>query len=112
MAGYVWKLWFDLDAWMLGVANGSSDEFSAADAADAVWTPTNSWSAVRRELTETKPTLTIKDVIPAQEVGMEKILAIKPLLSGGQSYPVEVEFMGKQRNFSYEKAERNSFPYL
>ena len=80
--------------WMLGVANGSSDEFSAIDAADAVWTPTNSWSAVRRELTETKPTLTIKDVIPAQEVGMEKILAIKPLLSGGQSYPVEVSING------------------
>lgn len=80
--------------WNLGVENGSADEFAYADATDAVWTPTNSWSVVHRELTEAKPTLTIKDVIPTQEIGMEKILAIKPLLSGGQSFPVAVAVNG------------------
>ena len=81
-------------SWNLGVENGSADEFALADATDAVWTPTNSWSAVRRELIEAKPTLTIKDVIPVHEIGMEKILAIKPLLSGGQSFPVNVAING------------------
>lgn len=80
--------------WKLGVENGSADEFAPADATDEVWTPSNSWSAVRRELTEEKPTLTIKDTIPAQEIGMEKILAIKPLLSGGQGFPVSVAVNG------------------
>jgi len=75
--------------WTLGVANGSADEFSEVNAADAEWTPTNSWSAVRRELTEAKPTLTIRDAVLANEAGMAKILYVKPILSGGQSFPVE-----------------------
>ena len=83
--------------WRIGIANGSADEFAAADSAtasDEVWGMSNTWSVVRRELTEDHPSLTIKDEIPTCEEGVGKILVVKPILSGATSFPVELRVNG------------------
>ena len=83
--------------WRIGIANGRADEFAAADSAaasDEVWVFSNTWSVVRRELTEDHPSLTIKDEIPSREEGVSKILVVKPILSGASAFPVELRVNG------------------
>lgn len=72
----------------LGFENGSADEFSSGST-ENIWTPTNSWASVGRSLTSENPSLTIRDIIPEREVGISKVLHIKPVATPG-SLPVEV----------------------
>ena len=78
----------------LGFENGSADEFSSDTTSNNVWSPTDSWSVVRRSLTADNPSLTIRDVVPEQEIGIGKILHIKPVAANG-AMPVEV-FVNEQ----------------
>ena len=77
----------------LGFENGLADEFSA-DSSENIWTPTNSWASARRSLTFENPSLTIRDVVPEREIGVAKVLHIKPVAAKG-SLPVEVSVNGE-----------------
>lgn len=88
----MWRVIADRDGttWKLGVANGSADEFAATTAADSVWTASSTWSTVCRELTEEHPSLTVVDTFPAGEAGLNKILSVKPLLTGAAAARIAV----------------------
>lgn len=82
--------------WNLGVVNGRADEFAATTDSDSVWTASDGWSKVCRELTSEHPTLTITDTVPTSEAGLNKILDIEPILSGASAYPVAVSVNGEK----------------
>ena len=78
----------------LGLANGSADEFASEVDGESVWTPGESWASVRRILTEENPSLIIRYTIPQRELGIGKILHIKPV-NAGASLPVELYVNGE-----------------
>ena len=80
--------------WKLGSDDGKADEFSASEDVDGEWLVTNGWFNIHRELTETKPTWTIKCPVLSRETGKDKILEIKPILAGAAMFPVEVAVNG------------------
>ena len=78
----------------LGLANGSADEFSDEADGESEWTPGDSWAGVRKVLTEANPSLAIQYSIPQREVGIGKILHVKPV-DASASLPVELHVNGE-----------------
>ena len=78
----------------LGLANGSADEFSDEADGENEWTPGDSWAGVRSALTEANPSLSIRYAIPQREVGIGKILHVKPV-DASASLPVELHVNGE-----------------
>ena len=78
----------------LGLANGSADEFSDEADGESEWTPGDSWAGVRSALTEANPSLSIQYSIPQREVGIGKILHVKPV-DASASLPVELHVNGE-----------------
>ena len=78
----------------LGLANGNADEFSDEADGESEWTPGDSWAGVRKVLTEANPSLAIQYSIPQREVGIGKILHVKPV-DASASLPVELHVNGE-----------------
>lgn len=86
--------------WMVGIANGTADEFNdGANASVAIaetYEPQSmAWCKMRKTLDAENPTLTLKSPLAACEVDKPMILTVVPILSGtGSNVPVEVEVNG------------------
>ena len=95
--------------WTIGAANGSADEFDAADPADVYEPQSMPWRRMRKTLDASHPSLTLKSPLAAYEAGKPMILHVDPIFSGtGISVPVSVAVNGAGIG-SFDLAERHNF---